>query len=59
VSGEGAPWDVPIHVITNRRDILASLASRGFVRGLAPVRRPIGQMHEAVPVLLDAFSGPE
>jgi hypothetical protein len=56
VSGEGAPWDVPIHVITNRREILDSLAARGFVRGLTPTRPHLGQMHEAVPILLEAFS---
>ena len=56
VAGEGAPWDVPMHVITNRRDILDSLASQGFVRGLTPTRPHLGDMHEAVPRLLRAFS---
>ena len=58
VSGEGAPWDVPIHVITNRPEILDSLAQHGFVRGLTPKRPRLGEMHEAVPLLLDAFSAP-
>ena len=58
VSGEGAPWDVPMHVITNRREILDSLVASGFVRGLTPTRPRLGQMHEAVPLVLDAFSGP-
>jgi hypothetical protein len=56
VAGEGAPWDVPMHVITNRRDILDSLTSQGFVRGLTPTRPHLGDMHEAVPRLLEAFS---
>jgi len=56
VSGEGAPWDVPMHVITNRRDILDSLAAHGFVRGLTPSRPRLSQMHETVPLILDAFS---
>jgi len=43
-------------VITNRRDILDSLASQGFVRGLTPTRPHLGDMHEAVPRLLKAFS---
>jgi hypothetical protein len=59
VSGEGAPWDVPMHVITNRQDILDSLAAHGFVRGLTPTRPHLGQMHETVPLLLDAFSDPK
>lgn len=58
VSGEGAPWDVPMHVITNRQDILDSLAAKGFVRGLTPTRPHFGEMHEAVPALLDALSTP-
>lgn len=58
VSGEGQPWDVPMHVITNRQDILDSLVSKGFVRGLTPTRPHLGEMHEAVPVLLEALSTP-
>jgi phosphoglycerol transferase MdoB-like AlkP superfamily enzyme len=57
VSGPGATWDVPIHVITNRREVLDGLAAHGFVRGLTPVRPHAGQMHEIVPTLLDAMSG--
>lgn len=56
VSGQGAPWDVPMHVITNRPEILDSLAAHGFVRGLTPTRPHLGQMREAVPLLLHAFS---
>ncbi len=58
VSGEGAPWDVPMHVITNRPAILDSLVAEGFTRGLTPAREKIGEMHEAVPRLLRAFSEP-
>ncbi|MGC4082593.1 MAG: hypothetical protein QM736_10900 [Vicinamibacterales bacterium] len=57
VSGEGAPWDVPMHVITNRTDILDSLVSHGFVRGLTPTRPHFGDMQQVVPVVLDALSG--
>jgi hypothetical protein len=56
VSGEGAPWDVPMHVITNRPEILESLETHGFVQGMTPTRPHLGDMHEAVPRLLDAFS---
>ena len=58
VSGEGAPWDVPMHVITNRPAILDSLAAQGFTRGMTPARQTLGDMHEAVPRLLRAFSEP-
>ena len=55
VSGEGASWEVPIHVITNRRAVLDRLLQRGFTRGLAPRHPAIAKMHAVTPVLLDAF----
>ena len=55
VSGEGAPWDVPVHVIASRPRILERLLARGFRPGLTPARPAIGRMHELQQVLLDAF----
>ncbi len=55
VSGEGASWEVPIHVITNRRAVLERLLQQGFVRGLTPRHPAIAKMHAVTPVLLDAF----
>jgi Sulfatase len=55
VSGEGAPWDVPVHVIADRADVLDQLAARGFGRGLRPRRPVLSKMHELMPVFLDAF----
>jgi hypothetical protein len=55
VSGEGAPWDVPVHVIASRQPVLDRLLARGFREGLTPERPPLGRMHELLPVLLDAF----
>ena len=62
VSGEGAPWDVPVHVIVRKRSaadrslILNRLVARGFRPGLTPQRPSLGRMHTLLPVLLDAFS---
>ena len=56
VSGTGAPWDVPVHIITNRLDVLDSLRTHGFRRGLAPERPTLARMHALAPILLDAFS---
>ena len=56
VSGEGAPWDVPVHVVTSRRAVLDRLVQRGFTAGLAPRRPVLSKMHAALPVLLDAFA---
>ncbi len=59
VSGEGQPWDVPVHVITSRRDILERLKVLGFGDGLAPGTDRIAKMHELLPLLLDAFGDRE
>jgi hypothetical protein len=55
VSGEHAAWDVPVHVITNRAQILARLLRRGFRDGLQPREPSAIKMHALLPVLLDAF----
>jgi phosphoglycerol transferase MdoB-like AlkP superfamily enzyme len=59
VSGEGAPWDVPVHVIANRADVLERLIGDGFQAGLRPERPALGRMHTLLPVLLEAFGDPE
>ncbi len=59
VSGEGAPWDVPVHVITNRQAVLAQLVASGFVDGLTPRRPSFGRMSALLPALLHAFGDPE
>jgi len=56
VSGEGAPWDVPVHVIASRPQILERLRARGFRSGLTPVRPSLGRMHTLLPILQDALS---
>lgn len=58
VSGEGAPWDVPIHVVASRPELLADLKARGFAAGLTPSRPALGKMHTLAPALLGAFAGP-
>jgi phosphatidylglycerophosphate synthase len=59
VAGEGAPWDVPVHVIAGRTAVLDRLRAHGFRDGLTPPRPAIGRMHALLPVLLDAFGNPE
>jgi hypothetical protein len=56
VSGEGASWDVPVHVVSDRAEVLASLETHGFVPGITPRERAIAPMHELGPMLLTAFS---
>jgi len=55
VSGQGAPWYVPMHVITKEPTILGGLTRRGFVHGLAPTQTPVARMHELTSILLEAF----
>jgi hypothetical protein len=55
VSGEGAPWDVPVHVIASRPQLLDGLVAHGFRKGLTPSRPVLSRMHALLPLLLDAF----
>jgi hypothetical protein len=55
VSGEGAPWDVPVHVIASRTQVLDGLLAHGFRNGLTPARPVVARMHALLPVLLDVF----
>lgn len=57
VTGEGAPWDVPVHIIASREAVLDRLRAHGFRSGLGPVRPHLGRMHTLLPVLLEAFGG--
>jgi hypothetical protein len=57
-AGPQPSWDVPVHVITRRGEVLDALRERGFVDGLEPVRASLGPLHELARLLLDAFSDP-
>jgi len=56
VSGEGAPWDVPVHVITGRRDVLDALVAKGFRPGLTPSRPDLSKMNALLSILLGSFA---
>lgn len=56
VSGEHAPWDVPVHVIANREEILDAFVERGFADGLLPRRPVIAPMNALAPIVIAAFS---
>jgi hypothetical protein len=55
VSGEGARWDVPVHVVASRPAVLARLRAHGFVAGLLPAPKAIAPMHTLLDTFLDAF----
>ena len=55
VSGLQARWDVPVHVIASRPDVLERLRARGFQAGLRPSGPALVRMHAMLPILLDVF----
>ena len=55
VSGEGVSWDVPVHVIASRRQVLDRLIQQGFREGLAPPQATLTSIHQLLPILLGAF----
>jgi hypothetical protein len=59
VTGEAASWDVPVHIVTDRHEILQRLVASGFTPGMNPRRQPIGPMHSLTRILLHAFSSTE
>jgi hypothetical protein len=57
ITGEGASWDVPVHIVARDAALLRRFEARGFVPGLQPPRQPLGAMHELTGLLLQAFGG--
>jgi hypothetical protein len=55
VSGQGAPWEVPVHVIASPGAVLNALLAQGFAQGLSPRRPALGSMSHLLPILLEAF----
>jgi hypothetical protein len=55
VSGVGAAWHVPVHVLTTRSEVIAPLLDAGFNRGMRPEGAPLGPMNKLLPILLRAF----
>jgi phosphoglycerol transferase MdoB-like AlkP superfamily enzyme len=55
VSGQGAPWDVPVHIISSKPAVLETLKMHGFADGLYPPRHRIMRLNELMPLMLAAF----
>jgi len=56
VSGEGASWDVPVHIIARDPALLARFTALGFHPGLEPPRAPLGGLHDLTAMLLTALA---
>lgn len=57
VTGEGASWDVPVHVVARDPALLARFVAQGFHPGLDPPRASLGGLHDLTAVMLRAFGG--
>lgn len=58
VSGRGASWDVPVHVVSDNPALLQRLLGSGFLPGLTPPVSSLGSMPALTSVLLNAFDAP-
>jgi hypothetical protein len=56
VSGKGARWDVPVHVVTGNTAIADALIAAGFTEGLTPATASLGPMHDLPRLLLRSFA---
>jgi len=55
VTGEGASWNVAVHLITRDPELLAPFVALGFRPGLDPQRPTLGGLHDLTALLLKAF----
>ena len=55
ITGEGASWDVPVHIVSRDAALLQRFVDQGFRSGLEPPRPALGPMHELTGILLRAF----
>ncbi|AOF81083.1 sulfatase family protein [Methyloversatilis sp. RAC08] len=58
VSGEGASWDVPVHIVSRDPELLARFTAQGFHAGLEPPREARGGLHDLTTMMLRAFAQP-
>ena len=56
VSGQGASWDVPVHVISSDARLLKRFEAHGFTPGMQPGQPSTAGMHALTPLLLDIFA---
>jgi len=55
ITGEDAPWDVPVHIVSRDPALLERFKAQGFSDGLWPDRRVLGELHHLTSLLLTAF----
>jgi len=57
VTGPGARWDVPVHVVSDDPELLERFVAAGFVPGMEPAPAAIGALHELTALLLSVLDG--
>ena len=57
VSGPDASWEVPVHVVASRPELLAGLLGEGFQRGLDPRRPAVGDLHTLQQRVIRSIAG--
>jgi hypothetical protein len=55
ISGEGASWDVPVHLIASRPELIERFLAVGFTPGFQASRKPIATLPELTTLLLEAL----
>jgi hypothetical protein len=55
VTGEGASWDVPVHVVSRDRALLDRFKALGFAEGMNPPRPNLGGLHRVPDLVLQAM----
>lgn len=55
ITGEGVPWDVPVHIVSRDPVLLERFKAQGFSDGLWPDRRVLGELHHLTSLLLTGF----
>jgi hypothetical protein len=55
ITGEGVPWDVPVHIVSRDPALLERFRALGFTNGLWPDRTVLGELNHLNSLLLTAF----
>ena len=55
VTGEGATWDVPVHIISSNPELLKRFVAQGFKPGLEPSEPRLGALFDLTRLLLAVF----
>lgn len=58
ITGPGASWDVPVHIISSKPELLAHFKAHGFVDGLTPAPRTAGSLFDLTPLLTSTGQTP-